>query len=63
MEFAFESLNDFLMMGRHGIYVWSAYGVTFFGIAALVFVSRWKFNRWVAKQLRQEERLSRQQER
>ena len=29
---AFESLSDFLAMGRHGIYVWSC-----FGIAAVCF--------------------------
>ena len=26
---AFDSFADFLAMGRHGLYVWSAYGVTF----------------------------------
>lgn len=26
---AFESFADFLAMGRHGLYVWMAYGVTF----------------------------------
>ncbi|MGH8493920.1 MAG: heme exporter protein CcmD [Moraxellaceae bacterium] len=26
---AFESFADFLAMGRHGPYVWAAYGVTF----------------------------------
>ena len=26
---AFESFADFLAMGRHGLYVWLAYGVTF----------------------------------
>lgn len=26
---AFESFADFLAMGRHGPYVWSAYGVCF----------------------------------
>jgi heme exporter protein D len=26
---AFDSFSDFLAMGRHGFYVWSAYGVTF----------------------------------
>lgn len=24
--FAFDSLADFIAMGRHGLYVWSAYG-------------------------------------
>jgi heme exporter protein D len=27
---AFESFADFLAMGNHGVYVWSAYGVFFF---------------------------------
>jgi heme exporter protein D len=26
---AFDSFSDFLAMGRHAPYVWSAYGVTF----------------------------------
>ncbi len=26
---AFESFADFLAMGKHGPYVWAAYGVTF----------------------------------
>lgn len=26
---AFESLADFIAMGKHGSYVWTAYGVTF----------------------------------
>lgn len=26
---AFDSFSAFLAMGRHGLYVWSAYGVTF----------------------------------
>ncbi|MDI1302847.1 MAG: heme exporter protein CcmD [bacterium] len=26
---AFESFAGFLAMGRHGLYVWMAYGVTF----------------------------------
>ena len=24
---AFDSLNEFLAMGKHGLYVWSAYGI------------------------------------
>lgn len=31
MEFQFESFADFLAMGKHGFYVWLAYG-----LAALV---------------------------
>lgn len=26
---AFESLSDFFLMGKHGAYVWGAYGLTF----------------------------------
>lgn len=25
---SFESFSDFLAMGKHGLYVWSAYGVS-----------------------------------
>ena len=25
--FYFDSINEFLTMGRHGVYVWSAYGI------------------------------------
>jgi heme exporter protein D len=31
---AFESIGDFLMMGRHGLYVWTAYGL---GFAVILF--------------------------
>lgn len=30
---AFDSFADFLAMGRHGLYVWLAYGVSFAIIA------------------------------
>lgn len=30
---AFDSFADFLAMGRHAPYVWSAYGVTFLIVA------------------------------
>lgn len=30
---AFDSFSDFLAMGRHAPYVWSAYGVTFLIVA------------------------------
>lgn len=26
---SFESFSDFLAMGKHGLYVWSAYGICF----------------------------------
>ena len=31
---AFESFADFLAMGKHGFYVWSAYGISAFLIIA-----------------------------
>lgn len=34
--FAFDSLADFLTMGRHGLYVWSAYAIA----AAVVFYNQ-----------------------
>ena len=33
---AFDSWADFLAMGKHGVYVWSSYGLTFVVIAALL---------------------------
>jgi len=33
MTMAFETFADFLAMGKHGPYVWSAYGITLVVIA------------------------------
>ncbi|NVK73713.1 heme exporter protein CcmD [Marinomonas sp. CT5] len=33
---AFDSLSAFLLMGKHGIYVWSAYGVSVLALTWLV---------------------------
>lgn len=33
----FESFAEFIQMGRHGVYVWSAYGIS----AALIVVNLW----------------------
>ena len=37
---AFDSLADFLAMGKHGVYVWSSYSLTFFVIAGLLWQAR-----------------------
>jgi heme exporter protein D len=37
---AFDSWADFLTMGKHGVYVWSSYGLTFVVIAALLWQAR-----------------------
>lgn len=40
MSFAFDSLHDFIYMGHHGVYVWSAWIITLIALALLVFQSR-----------------------
>ena len=40
MKFAFNSLHDFIAMGQHGIYVWSAWFVALLSIVYLVMQSR-----------------------
>ncbi len=37
---AFSSWTDFVSMGGHGVYVWSAYGVTFLLLLACVWVGQ-----------------------
>ena len=37
---AFDPWADFLAMGKHGVYVWSSYGLTFVVIAALLWQAR-----------------------
>lgn len=34
MSMAFESFADFIAMGKHGAFVWSAYGISLLVIAA-----------------------------
>jgi len=36
---AFDSFSDFLAMGKHGLYVWLAYGLTLLIMAALAWHS------------------------
>lgn len=54
---AFETWSDFFQMGHHGFYVWSAYGISFGLVAALVVVSWAQSRRW---QLQAQRQLSRQ---
>lgn len=37
---AFTTFTDFLSMGKHGVFVWSAWGITLCMLLALVWVSR-----------------------
>ena len=36
MHIQFSSLHDFILMGRHGVYVWSAWLVSFFTLLLLI---------------------------
>lgn len=38
----FSSLNEFLLMDGHGVYVWAAYGLTFLVLAYNVLVPLFK---------------------
>lgn len=40
MSFAFNNLHDFIHMGHHGIYVWTAWFITLAVLALLVIQSR-----------------------
>ena len=54
---SFESFSDFLAMGKHGLYVWSAYGICFIvltiNVLAPVFARR-RYLRQEARRLRRE---------
>ncbi|WP_394182211.1 heme exporter protein CcmD [Marinomonas posidonica] len=36
---AFDSFADFFAMGKHGLYVWSAYGISGSMLVAFIFLS------------------------
>lgn len=55
---AFESFSDFLAMGKHGVYVWSCYGITLAVLAlnvALPVLARRRYLQEEARRLRREE--------
>ncbi|MDE2422054.1 MAG: heme exporter protein CcmD [Gammaproteobacteria bacterium] len=41
MNFAFDNLHDFMAMGRHGVYVWSAWSAALLSIIYLIMQSRY----------------------
>jgi heme exporter protein D len=58
---AFETFAEFLAMGRHGSYVWSAYGITFAIVAWNVlqpWLQRRRLMREQAALLRREQRAA-----
>ncbi|QHF02733.1 heme exporter protein CcmD [Pseudomonas asturiensis] len=56
---SFESLADFLAMGRHGLFVWSAYGLCLLVLlvnVALPVLARRRYLQQVARRVRREVR-------
>ncbi|MGB0965709.1 MAG: heme exporter protein CcmD [Litorivicinus sp.] len=54
---AFESFSEFLAMGRHGVYVWSSFGIAcacFIGLAIEDRVARARAIKRIQQQLRRE---------
>lgn len=56
---AFESLADFLAMGKHGPYVWSCYVLTFMVVFGLLWQARVERKRFMREQLAQMRRDAR----
>jgi heme exporter protein D len=56
---AFDSFSDFLQMGRHGFYVWTAYGISAVSLLAIAWQT-WQQKRQVTNQL--VKRFTREQE-
>lgn len=55
----FQSVSEFLAMGRHGFYVWLSYGLTALIIAynlAVPVLQRRRFNKEQAQRLRREKK-------
>ncbi|WP_439850887.1 heme exporter protein CcmD [Pseudomonas syringae] len=56
---SFESFSDFLAMGRHGLFVWSAYGVCMWVLllnVALPVLARRRYLKQQAQRLKRENR-------
>lgn len=54
---SFASLSDFIAMGGHGAYVWSAYGITFAVLAlniAMPILAKRRYLQDEARRLRRE---------
>lgn len=59
MMFQFESINDFLMMDGHGIYVWACYAITMLALVVLAWLPSTK-KRELITQLQRQERINNQ---
>jgi len=54
---SFESFSDFLAMGKHGLYVWTSYGISLAVLAlnvALPILARRRYLQDEARRLRRE---------
>ena len=47
---AFESFSEFIQMGRHGLYVWSAYGFSSLALVGIT-LHTWRVRSSTARQL------------
>lgn len=46
----FDSFSDFIQMGRHGIYVWSTYGISAVGLFVIAWQT-WQQKKHITNQL------------
>ncbi|MBH1969757.1 heme exporter protein CcmD [Moraxellaceae bacterium AER2_44_116] len=53
---AFDSFADFIAMGKHGVYVWSSYGLTFAIIVGLLWQAWQQRQRFFQEQMQQMKR-------
>lgn len=58
MNFQFDSLQDFFIMGGHGPYVWACYGITFALMLYLVIAPGLRTRHFVREQKRIERRMT-----
>lgn len=53
----FETFNDFLEMGKHGFYVWLAYGISFAILIGNILNARWR-KKQIIKEIARKQRRS-----
>tara|TARA_B100001059_G_C17733339_1_gene527461 strand:- start:536 stop:712 length:177 start_codon:yes stop_codon:yes gene_type:complete len=56
---SFDSFQDFLAMGKHGVYVWSAYGISLAVVAlniAMPILAKRRYLQDEARRLRREKK-------
>ncbi|GAB0062553.1 heme exporter protein CcmD [Pseudomonas syringae] len=56
---SFASFSDFLAMGRHGVFVWSAYGLCLVVLLVNVALPLWAWQRFMKQQARRLKRENR----